>query len=76
MADYQPCPKCTSARIKKVGFTWWGGALGPALISHVKCEDCGTTFNGKTGKSNTGAIIIYSVVTGVIALAIIIALNL
>jgi len=76
MADYVPCPKCSSNKIQSVGFTWWGGIIGPKILSHVKCQDCGTTFNGKTGKSNTTGIIIYSVVVFVIAFAIFFALAL
>jgi transposase-like protein len=68
MLNYKPCPKCSSSRVKKVGFTWWGGVLGPNLLTHVKCEDCGSAYNGKTGESNTGAIITYNIVLGVIVL--------
>ena len=35
--------------------------MGPALLTHVKCEECGTQYNGKTGKSNTTGIVIYTV---------------
>jgi hypothetical protein len=45
-----------------VGFTWWGGMIGPAILSHVRCGRCGAAYNDKTGQSNTTAIIIYSVV--------------
>ncbi len=75
MADYAPCPKCSSPRAKKVGFTWWGGVLGPSLLTHVKCQDCGTTYNGKTGQSNSAAIIVYSIVVGVIAIALVILIT-
>ena len=68
--EFAPCPNCDSGRATKVGFTWWGGILGPRLFSHVKCNDCGTTFNGKTGKSNNGAIAIYVIVSAVIVIAI------
>ncbi len=60
--QYAPCPKCGAEESNKVGFTWWGGVLGPALLSHVRCGQCGTAYNGKTGQSNTGAIAIYTVV--------------
>jgi transposase-like protein len=60
--DLIPCPKCGSSHVKKVGYTWWGGAIGPRLMNHTKCNNCGTTYNGKSGKSNTNAIIIYNVV--------------
>jgi transposase-like protein len=69
MLEYKPCPKCSSSQVEKVGFTWWGGMLGPRLLTHVKCKDCGTAFNGKTGGSNTGAIITNNVVIGVIVIA-------
>ncbi len=45
-----------------MSFTWWGGILGPKLLSHVKCGSCGTQYNGKTGGSNTTGIIIYTVI--------------
>jgi transposase-like protein len=66
VAKYASCPQCGGANIAKVGFTWWGGALGPALLTHVKCNDCRTTYNGKTGQSNATGIIIYSVVVLVV----------
>jgi len=62
MPDYVPCPECQSPSVEKVNFTWWGGVLGPSLLTHVKCQNCGTTFNGKTGQPNTVPIIIYSAV--------------
>jgi ribosomal protein L37AE/L43A len=49
---WHPCPKCDSDRIKKVKFTFWGSFLGPALLAHVRCQDCGCTFNGRSGRSN------------------------
>lgn len=75
MSQYKPCPKCQSEEATKVGYTWWGGMLGPALMTHVKCNRCGTAFNGKTGKSNTPGIIIYSVVVLVIVMGVIFAIN-
>ncbi len=66
--QYAPCPQCGNANATKVKYTWWGGALGPSMFTHVKCNDCGTQFNGKTGKSNQTNIILYFVVTFVIAL--------
>ena len=67
-ASYAACPNCGSTDAKKVSFTWWGGALGPALFKHVQCSNCKTQYNGKTGKSNMNNIIIYFVATFVIAL--------
>jgi len=68
------CPECGGTDYRKLGFTWWGGALGPRMLNHVKCNGCGATFNSKTGLSNTTGIIIYSVVVFVVALALMIAL--
>ena len=61
--QYAPCPRCGCTFADKVGFTWWGGVLGPALFTHVKCKQCKVAFNGKSGKSNDTAIAIYFGVT-------------
>lgn len=61
-SPYAPCPNCTGTDSKEVGFTWWGGIIGPKLLHHVKCQRCGTAYNGRSGKSNTTGIVIYSVV--------------
>jgi bifunctional DNA-binding transcriptional regulator/antitoxin component of YhaV-PrlF toxin-antitoxin module len=70
MSSYLPCPQCGSTDPKKVNFTWWGGMLGPRLFQLVKCNACGFSYNGKTGKSNTKAIVLYSLVVVVIVGAI------
>ncbi|MFL6467412.1 MAG: hypothetical protein ACJ72Z_05595 [Pyrinomonadaceae bacterium] len=64
MTPFAPCPKCNSSTAQQLKFTWWGGALGPKLLTHVKCETCGTKYNGKTGQNNTARIVIYSVIIG------------
>jgi len=61
--QYAPCPNCGQSNAKKVGYTWWGGVLGPSIFTHVKCQSCETQYNGKTGKSNQQNIIIYFIVT-------------
>ena len=60
--NYAPCPKCSGTSAQKLSFTWWGGVLGPKLLTHVKCLACGYKYNGKTGKDNTTNIVIYSVI--------------
>ena len=65
--QYAPCPKCRQSLARKVSFTWWGGLLGPRLLSHVKCGSCGAGYNGKTGKDNTTNIVIYTIVAIFIA---------
>lgn len=53
------CPKCGAASASKVGFNWWGGAIGPRLFSVVQCSRCHTQYNGKTGAKLTTVIIVY-----------------
>lgn len=67
MSTYAPCPKCGLADSVLAKFTWWGGALGPRVLTHVKCPNCSHKYNGKTGKDNTTGIVIYSLVVGGIA---------
>jgi hypothetical protein len=69
MTAYAPCPKCNGTNSERVKFTWWGGLLGPKLLSHVKCG-CGHKYNGKTGRDNTGVIAIYMVVVGGLAFVV------
>lgn len=68
------CPKCGSPQAKPVSFTWWGGILGPKLLSHVKCLQCGAGYNSKTGRSNDTAIAIYLVVACAIGLVLVLLL--
>ena len=73
---YVPCPNCQSTNVQKLKYTWWGGALGSLILTHIKCNDCGTTYTEKTGKSNTVGIVIYSVIVIIIFILItIIAFN-
>lgn len=73
--EYVPCPKCGSTNVQKMRYTWWGGAIGPSLLTHVRCQACGYAYNGKTGNSNTPSIIIYSVVVFVIFIIILVLLR-
>ncbi|MCS7047090.1 MAG: zinc-ribbon domain-containing protein [Gemmataceae bacterium] len=56
---WHPCPKCGSSNIQKVIWTVWGSFYGPALLSHVRCVDCGYTYNGRTGRSNIVAATLF-----------------
>ena len=73
MTNYVPCPKC-SGEAEKLKFTWWGGILGPKILTHVKCLACGHKYNGKTGKDNTTGIIVYSVIVGILCLALLVVM--
>jgi hypothetical protein len=69
------CPHCKEMAVASpVGFTWWGGMLGPSLLNHVQCKDCRGRYNGKSGKPNTTAIAIYLVVVSLIAFGALFAL--
>jgi transposase-like protein len=68
--EYVPCPRCYSPNPEKVNFTWWGGMVGPRVLKHVKCRGCGATYNGKSGRSNTTSIVIYSIIVFVIVFAL------
>ena len=72
--SFAACPSCSKSEATRVEFTWWGGLLGPKLYHHVKCGNCGTTYNGVTGKSNVMSIIRYSIIANSILIAIIVAL--
>jgi hypothetical protein len=65
---YAPCPRCRQQSARPVTFTWWGGALGPKLFTHVRCDYCGEQFNGKTGGSNNTAIALYFGISTVVGL--------
>lgn len=67
MSDFLSCPSCGSYDVRKVFYTWWGGTLGPALLTHVRCQNCGTRYNGKTGRSNATAIAVFLIVASAIA---------
>ncbi len=73
--QYAPCPNCGSTNATRIGFTWWGGALGPALLKLVRCNQCNTQYNGKTGKSSTKGIILYSIVGISLGICLCIAIN-
>jgi hypothetical protein len=67
MTEFAPCPKCNNSAAERLKFTWWGGALGPKILTHVKCGACGMKYNGKTGRDNTTGIVVYSIIAGVVS---------
>jgi hypothetical protein len=69
------CPHCQSTLPPTpVSFTWWGGLLGPKLLNHAQCPQCGNAYNASTGKPNTTAIAIYMVVVAVVVVVVLAAL--
>jgi uncharacterized protein (DUF983 family) len=75
MTSYAPCPKCRSSAAERVKFTWWGGVLGPRLLTHVKCNSCGHKYNGKSGKDNTAGIAIYFAVVAIICFGLLVVIG-
>jgi predicted nucleic-acid-binding Zn-ribbon protein len=73
MNQFAACPKCRQSNARQLSFTWWGGAIGPKILTHVKCESCGMKYNGKTGRDNTTGIVIYSLVVGIISFIVVFA---
>ena len=74
MIKYAACPKCNAASAERVKFTWWGGVLRPKILTHVKCNNCGEKYNGKTGRNNMKGIVVYSVVVGILALGLMVVI--
>lgn len=67
----ETCPQCGSRRSKKISFTFWGGAVGPAIFKLVKCQECGQQYNRKSGKPFEWVhIILYTLVVSAIALVV------
>ena len=67
---YAICYNCGADAASRVSWTLWGGIIGPAMVCHVRCGRCGTTYNGRSGKTNNTAILIYILVSLGIGLAI------
>ncbi len=68
--EHAPCPSCRRYAATPVTFTWWGGLIGPKLLHHVRCGGCGTEYNGRTGRSNTTGILVYSLIGVAIVLGL------
>lgn len=64
------CPRCHGPDVHKPSWTWWGGFLGPKIITHWQCRSCNFGFNPTTGQSTSGSIVIYFVVTFVVCIAL------
>jgi ribosomal protein S27E len=58
-SKYKSCPQCGEYGAKRVAWTAWGSFYGPAMFTHVRCPECGYCYNGKTGRSNLIAAILF-----------------
>lgn len=72
-SQYVNCPKCGADGAQLAKFTWWGGAIGPRVLTHVKCVSCGNKYNGKTGGDNVAGIVIYTIAAGLLAFVLLFA---
>ncbi len=72
-SKYARCPECRSRGATRVGWTLWGGMIGPMLFTHVQCPECGTTYNGNTGKSNLVPITLYVTLSVLAGLGLVVA---
>lgn len=70
-ASWKPCPKCEAPEPKRVLWTPWGSFYGPAMFNHVRCQECGYAYNGKTGGSNLVPAIIMVAIPLVLILGIV-----
>jgi hypothetical protein len=58
--EFATCPNCGApGDATRLYYTMWGGFIGPMLINHVRCNQCGTGYNGTTGEYNTAKIAIF-----------------
>jgi ribosomal protein S27E len=67
---FVPCPRCGAEGAQRVLFTFWGSFYGPAMFHHVRCPDCGKTYNGRTGRSNVLPAIMFVAIPALGILAI------
>lgn len=69
----ETCPNCGSRRSKKISFTMWGGAVGPAIFGLVKCKECDQQYMKKSGKPfEWSHIIAYSAIASIIGVMLVV----
>lgn len=72
------CPNCRRANLpansRRISFTWWGLIFVPALLQQTECKNCGTNYNGKTGKvidkANKVITAVFIICTGMVMVII------
>lgn len=78
------CPHCKSMRVERVspmpawlamlGPVWAGALLMTCFLCHCKCRKCGATFDGKTGKPDSGMICLALLIGAIMTAAIVVLL--
>ena len=68
--EWAPCPHCGCPDATRIHWTFWGSWLGPMIINQVRCNECGTNYNGVHGDYNGGRIAIFVVLRIVLTLVI------
>jgi len=51
-----PCPRCGSNDVSPVPYSPLMGRHGPRAIDHIRCNVCGTQYNGETGREITSKL--------------------
>ena len=84
MEDNKPCPKCGHKYATDVEHTWafgqwWSGKrwdifglTAPKRFNLVRCRNCGTIYNGKTGKQETKKVIIWILIPVIITILLVV----
>jgi uncharacterized protein (DUF983 family) len=68
--EWAECPNCGCSEATRVHWTIWGGVIGPLIINTVRCQECGTNYNGVHGDYNTTRVTIFVVINLFLGLAI------
>jgi hypothetical protein len=70
--EWADCPSCGApGDATRLHYTLWGGFIGPMIICHVRCNQCGAAYNGNKGDYNTARIAIFFGVNLAISLVVI-----
>ncbi|MBS1720976.1 MAG: hypothetical protein JST35_11065 [Armatimonadetes bacterium] len=72
----ETCPSCQSPNVTAVKYTWWGGVIGPKMLNLHKCNNCKMNFNAKTRQNANTGILLYTVISTVVVVAIVVGIRL
>ena len=67
----RPCQRCPAGHTSPLRFSWWGGLVGPWLLSYVHCHECGASYSTRSGRAAWGGMLLIFalrlLVTGLVA---------
>jgi hypothetical protein len=55
---WRKCPRCGKQAGRGVLWTIWGSFYFTRLFHEVRCDECGKSYNGLTGRSNVGPAVV------------------